>query len=189
MLLWQGASWLLARFVSWKRETASDPQPYGRLAFVGLLLLMLLGNTPPLAIELYLRHAPGADFYQVARRGATKELIDISAYIRANSQPTDMVGCNAYFFHRVVHYLTTKPVKQLDLSKPHRYQAMKSSQCRYVVVFSTQDAPWPNWHLPFVNEAEPASWWRLYERQESGKYKHIDPTVYEIAKTNAISTK
>jgi len=183
LLLWYAVTYLIIRLQTGASKRNESSKRVGLMVMVALLAVTVFGNLPPLAMEIYLRHAPDTGFYDVARRGATKELFVISDYIQQHSSPQEVVGTNGEHFHRVIHYLTNRHVKGINTRRLGIKRSMQRSNCRFVVAFSREDAPWPDWHWPLPTKESPQSWWQLYERNDEGHYEPVHLPIVRLAAT------
>lgn len=175
----------------------------GSLVMKLLLVAIVLGNVPAWAMEFYVRHGTSRDFYDVARRGAFAELVDIGGYLQQHAKPTDAVYLNAGRHRRIVYFLAGRRVevpatrgREYDLRMPawedtsrpgnqarrasraamERFFARVPATEKYAVVYC-ESAGWPEWHWP-LSEAQKKpgdEFFRLYERQPDGAFRRIFP--------------
>jgi hypothetical protein len=127
---------------------------------------VILGNAQAWAIEFYIRHLSGEPFYDIARRGAFAELVDIGDYIQRHTRPDEAVYINIGAYRRIIYFLTGRkdnlPImisrgvpreteirvrRWDDTSRLYRVFKGIPAEGRYVIVFSEQSA-WPEFHLP-----------------------------------------
>jgi hypothetical protein len=201
VLLWAG----LATVVSWGRVWRAawgdaGPRPANtRLGWglaVGLLALVAVGNAFPWWIEFRVRHlAGGRDFYDVARRGAFSELVDIGAWLQQNSDPREVIWMNAGAQRRIAYLLTGRRIETKELparnwvdftsspgasekyAKPLRnFRRTFPSDSRFLLAYVDHPLPgvqWPGWHLPLTPWEKQPNWWKLYVRQPDGQFAEV----------------
>jgi hypothetical protein len=193
--LWAGLTllfWLMQR--SSKAGTAEEEPAWRRTAaWTGgaTLGMVLLLNAIPYGIDFYVRHASRLNFYDVARRGAFAELVDIGAYLEKNTPRDAQVWMNYGPNRRVVGFLSDRdfrvpiPAKKRGTGDiPVRSPADRASlnayfanilkadpRAEWAVVFYSQNG-WPIYHLPLAKDARtsatPPRWWQLYHREQHG---------------------
>jgi hypothetical protein len=145
--------------------------------------LIILGNLPTYALELYIRHFVPYDFYDVARQGATAEMIDIGGYLQKHAAPGETIWVNVGgLSQRVGFFLSGERIKvpakiapKLDPDSEHELERfLKAVPGRYAIAFATH-APYPEWHWPINRSGHPKqSWWRLYERDAAtGQFQRV----------------
>jgi hypothetical protein len=119
LLLWTGVTWagvLVGR--RWRRPRWDEPG-VGRVAMYGLVGLVFLGNAFPWAVEWYVRHGTGREFYDGTRRAAYAQLVDIGAYAQANLRPDDVLWMNAGAYRRIAHFLSGHKIETSELAVPN----------------------------------------------------------------------
>jgi hypothetical protein len=79
--------------------------------------LVLLGNLFPWGVEFYVRHLAKGNFYDVARRGAYAQLVDIGAYAQKHLPADQVMWMNAGAHRRIAYFLTGHKIdtSELDL--------------------------------------------------------------------------
>jgi hypothetical protein len=203
MLLWAG----LATVVSWGRvwrATRADDTTAARPAntrlgwglAVGLLALVAVGNAFPWWVEFRVRHLSGGrDFYDVARRGAFSELVDIGAWLQQNSDPREVVWMNAGAQRRIAYFLTGRRIETKELPAPtwahfmslpgvkdtyakplRNFRRNFPPGSRFLLAYVEHPQPgvsWPGWHLPLTPWEKQPNWWKLYVRQADGQFAEI----------------
>jgi hypothetical protein len=190
--LWAGSMLLIALL---RRKRADSPACIKRRSTViaaVLLVGVIILNAPPYAIDWFVRHGTPMNFYDVARRGACAELVDIGAYVNKNAKPSAELWMNWSPNRRIAHFLCNRETHPLpgnkkktppdiDITSPsdekdlarffHRVEAL-DPRAEWAIVFYSQ-YPWPDYHWPHMNkisrtEQTPARYWELFHRDPAG---------------------
>jgi hypothetical protein len=160
------------------------PQRWRAKVGGALLAVLVAANLGPYLVEVYLRHGAG-DFYDVARRGAFAELVDVGAYVQRHAGKDEVVWVNwpppasrppdANFApdKRIVQFLADREVRFTPgdgiLDGAVRDAGDQAGLAAFfaqvkgdwAVVYYSGHA-WPSYHLPMHQEQVP--WWGLYHR-------------------------
>ena len=197
MLLWAG----MVAVVSWGRAwRASMTTPSGAVAptypaetrlgwrlAIALVALVIIGNAYPWWVEYRVRHAD-REFYDVARRGAFSELVDIGAWAQQNVGPHETIWMNAGAQRRIAYFLTGRRIETKEVrartwaefnSLPgqnekftkqlRNFRRAIPQQDRFIIAYVEQPlgrgVTWPGWHLPMTPWEQRPNWWKLYARQ------------------------
>jgi hypothetical protein len=197
MLVWAG----LTTLVSWGRAWRASARPADtrlgwRLA-VALVAGVALANAFPWWVEFRVRHThdAGRDFYDVARRGAFSELVDIAAWLQKNTDPRETVWMNAGAQRRIAYFLSGRRIETKELPAP-RWAEFTSAPganekyakplrnfrrnfppgSRFIIAHVEHPLPgvtWPGWHLPLKPWETQPVWWKLYIRQPDGNWSEV----------------
>jgi hypothetical protein len=198
MLVWAG----LTTLVSWGRAWRAGVRPADtrlgwRLA-VGLVALIVVGNAFPWWVEFRVRHTHDAnrDFYDVARRGAFSELVDIGAWLQKNTDPRETVWMNAGAQRRIAYFLSGRRIETKELPAPRwaEFASSPGANEKYAkpirnfrrnfppgsrlflahVEHPLPGVTWPGWHLPLKPWDTRPNWWKLYVRLPDGNWNEIE---------------
>ena len=188
--VWTGVwtVWSLGRVWRERRAPAADDKLGRRLA-IGLAALVILGNLFPWCVEFRVRHLSGdRDFYDVARRGAFSELVDIGAWAQKNIGPQETIWMNAGAQRRIAYFLTGRRIETQEhparnwsdwdssggeiekYAKPLRFFRRQVPD-RFIIVYvdhPQRGASWPGWHWPLTPWPSKPNFWRLYEKRSDG---------------------
>lgn len=116
IMLWCGTTWAIGRLLRWlKGSGANDAPQIGRWVMNALAAAVVLGNVFPWAVETYIRRASDRDFYDVARRGAYAQLVDIGAYLQKHVPDNQSVWMNAGAHRRIAYFLGGRKIETLEL--------------------------------------------------------------------------
>src|SRR5207245_1299276 len=126
-----------------------------------LVLASLIAiNLLPYCIEVYIRHLSPLNFYDVARRGAFAELVDIGGYVKTHAPRRAVVAVNwpppssrppdALFApdRRIVQFLTDREVAFMRPNTPLD-SFFAEVEGDWAVVYDYGQA-WPGYHWPLV---------------------------------------
>lgn len=187
--LWEGVAWVAFRTLPQKGDEPAARARASRLAAGLLIAAGVLLNAFPYAIELYVRHAPGRNFYDLARRGAYAELVDIADYLRIHAGDDDGIWENVGANRRIVNYLSTHapdtiaPDLQIDSPDDPKlndfFKHVRRKGARFALVFY-KGKDWPIFHWPIPKPDESKQhprWWQLFERDAEGRYHPVDVPV------------
>jgi hypothetical protein len=195
--LWAGAVILLWKLRSTQTSsTEADAPRFASLScWVGGILAagIIALNIPPYAIDFYMRRQTKLNFYDIARRGAFAELVDISSYLQTHSTPDAGIWMNWGPNRRVVGFLADRdfqilpparkrgsgnlpihsPADRTNLNAYFQSILKLNPQAEWAVVFYDQNS-WPSYHLPLAKEGRtattPPRWWQLYHRERHGGF-------------------
>src|SRR5207248_4289283 len=70
----------------------------------------------PWAMEFYVRHLPGRNFYDVARRSAYAQVVDIGAYAQQHVPTGQTIWTNAGAHRRIGYFLSGRRIETSELS-------------------------------------------------------------------------
>ena len=193
--LWAG-SMLLIALLRRNRSVDAGCVKQRSVVIASLLLsAVMLLNVGPYAIDWYIRRGTRMNFYDLARRGAFAELVDIGAYVNQHTEPQAKIWMNWSPNRRIVHFLcnrdaqTLVPLKKhqtadIDVDSPEdlvdreayfkRIEAL-DKQAQWAIVYYKQYG-WPVYHLPLNTEprTEQSSprYWQLFHR-EGGRFRAV----------------
>ena len=88
LFLWSGMTWLTLLIAAVLKKRNVNAPAVGRIIMMSLVGFILLGNLFPWSVEVFVRHLSKRDFYDVARRGAYAQLVDIGVMRSSTFQPT-----------------------------------------------------------------------------------------------------
>lgn len=106
MFVWYALTWIVASLASLRKGTALTMHNVGNAMMTCIVSLIFLGNLFPWGVEFYIRHVSKRDFYDIARRGAYAQLVDIGAYAQKHI-PGDVVLFTNAGAHRRIDYILT----------------------------------------------------------------------------------
>lgn len=179
VMLVVGATWLVSRLLAREVEDrAASSRRIARRVLGAMLLISLVGNGAAYAVEVYIRHGTKDDFYDVARRGAMAELVDICSYLRKNAPADARVTLNRGASRRIIGVMSQRPVftvrreqKVIDRHDTTGLEKLfERARGPYVIVLYDEGG-WPQFHWPIAKPYPadaPARWWQLFERQADG---------------------
>jgi hypothetical protein len=194
--LWSGAAMLLIWIV--RKRTVDVAARFRRIASIvgGILIASaLVLNLIPYSVDFYIRHQRKLNFYDVARRGAFAELVDIGAYLQEHAPPGTPVWINWTPNRRIVAFLSNCDVRtvatgkrhgtaDLPISDPTNLHILTSyfSQVNgdWAIVYYNQYG-WPNYHLPLATEGRSGAprWWQLWRRDpHTGRFRPVEVPVH-----------
>jgi hypothetical protein len=160
-------------------------------------------NAVAWATEFYVRHVSPLNFYDVARRGAYAELVDIGAYLQANTRSSSPVWLNDPAARRIVYFLSGRRTEIPIAKSGDRFWEVKVRPWRdmstdprpdepaandmqrffnhiprhehWAIVY-TDVNPWPEFHLPLARapRAPAQRYWRLYRRGTDGQFHRVE---------------
>jgi hypothetical protein len=189
--LWAGTAMLLWAIRKW-RGADLEPLQWRRTATaVGGVLLtsVVVVNLVPYGVDVYVRHFSRLNFYDVARRGAFAELVDIGAYLQKNTPQDAQVFMNYGPNRRVLGFLSDRdlhlptpsrkrgssdipiksPTDHPDLTNYFNNISRTDPRAEWAVVYYNNKA-WPSYHLPLAKDGRTAStpprWWQLFRREK-----------------------
>jgi hypothetical protein len=193
--LWAGTMLLTALL---RRKYSDNAATVKRRSIVIASLLLsavILLNAGPYALDWYIRHGTRMNFYDVARRGAFAELVDIGAYVNQHAEPQAEIWMNWSPNRRIVHFLcnrnaqTLVPLKKrqtadIDIDSPEdqvdrdayfkRIEAL-DKRAQWAIVYYKQHG-WPEYHLPLNRqprtEQSSPRYWQLFHR-EGGRFRAV----------------
>jgi hypothetical protein len=204
MLLWAGLVTLVSWGRVWRAGTSTAPGRAARPAdtrlgwalATALVAMVALGNAFPWWVEFRVRHPrDGRDFYDVARRGAFSELVDIGAWAQQNVGPHETIWMNAGAQRRIAYFLTGRRIETREVrartwaefaslpgqsekfTKPLRnFRRTIPPQDRFMIAYVEQPqkgVTWPGWHWPLAPWEQRPNWWKLYTRTPDGQWAEI----------------
>src|SRR5258706_579849 len=192
--LWSGAAMVLFRIGRAKTPDAANH--FRRIAtLVGATLVSasMLLNFIPYGIDLYIRHQNRLNFYDIARRGAFAELVDIGAYLQTHAPPGTPVWINWTPNRRIIAFLTNCDVRTVatgkrhgtadlpisDPSKLHTLTAYFSQVPGDFAIVYYDQLGWPTYHLPFAKEGRGSTprWWQLWQRDRAGHFRPVEVPI------------
>jgi hypothetical protein len=88
----------------------------GRVVMATLVAIVFLGNLFPWAVEFYVRHVSKREFYDVARRSAYAQLVDIGAYAQQHVPPGQTIWMNAGAHRRIAYFLSGRRIDTSELA-------------------------------------------------------------------------
>jgi hypothetical protein len=115
LFLWSGLTWVLLLVGRLIKERSWNVASVGRIVMSVLVVLVVLGNAFPWAMEFYIRHVTKQEFYDVARRGAYAELVDIGAYAQQHIGKDQAIWMNAGAHRRIAYFLTGHKIDPSEL--------------------------------------------------------------------------
>jgi hypothetical protein len=194
--LWAGSMLLIPLL---RRKRSDDAATVKRRSVVIASLLLsavILLNAGPYALDWYIRHGTSMNFYDVARRGAFAELVDIGAYVNQHAEPQAEIWMNWSPNRRIVHFLCDRNAQTLtvikrrqppdiDVTSPRDTENLTKyfqriekldPHAEWAIVFYSQYS-WPEYHWPHMNkesrtEQSPPRYWELFHR-EGGRFRAV----------------
>jgi hypothetical protein len=186
--------WMGTTAVLWplRIKTLEPAATFTRLSkwVAGVLAVGIIAlNALPYGIEVYIRRQTKLNFYDIARRGAFGELVDIGGFLQKNSDPNAGIWMNWGPNRRVLGFLADRdfkilpplhkrgtgnisirsPADRKHLNLYFRTIVKWDKNAEWAVVFYDQ-YPWPTYHLPLAKEGRtgnsPPKWWQLYRREK-----------------------
>jgi hypothetical protein len=117
IFLWSGLTSLALRFFGGDREKPRDPRKVGAIVATTIVALVIVGNALPWAVEVYVRHGARRDFYDVARKAAYAQLVDIGDYAQKHIPGNESIVMTNMAHRRIAYFLTGHrlDIDQLDL--------------------------------------------------------------------------
>ena len=185
VLLWAGASVAIGRLL---RSRLGQSRAHRTGAVIGVVAMLAISvplNGFAWGVEVYLRHNHRAQFYDLARRGAFAELIDICAYLRKNTPPGTEVWLNRGASRRIVKLLCDRDVftvkHEVGLTSPDDAnqfaKLVPHVKGDYLVALYEKDR-WPQFHWPLATPPAPGSpprFWQLF------KVDQVNNTITPVA--------
>ena len=169
--------WTLGQLIARLVGEGSLARIARRLAVPAVVALILAGNLPSYAGEIYVRWFAKAQYYDVARQGAYASMVDAAAHIRKNEPP----GGVLYFTYicpvRVIHVMTGKDVAYIraTLRSADDRAAIedlgKRVPANTLVLAHFFDSNWPVWHFGTSRITGP--YWGLYRNIEGQGLERI----------------
>jgi hypothetical protein len=197
--LWAGSMLLIALLRRKRSDDAAYVKRRSTAIASPLLAIVILLNAGPYAIDWYIRHGTGMNFYDVARRGACAELVDIGAYVNQHSQPQADIWMNWSPNRRIAHFLCNREIRLLpvaakrhspdiDIISPQdtknleayfRLIAKLDPHVEWAIVFYSQNH-WPDYHWPLNQESRteqsPPRYWELFHH-EAGRFRAVNVPI------------
>jgi len=163
-----------------RRRLAALP---GRHAVAIAAALIVVGNLPPYALDVYFRHLSRGHYYDVVRNGAYGPVVDAAAYVRAHDEPNRPLIIDRPFMFRHIHLMTGKRLLvgnrriYADPSEKVMERVRKlAPEGSFVLVCLCKRRDWPKWHLG-GGRRPPDGYWALYRARADGKLERIHPPV------------
>lgn len=189
--LWAGSAMLLWAIRKWRNADLEPLQWRRTAAAVGGVLLtgVVAINLVPYCVDVYVRHFSRLNFYDVARRGAFAELVDIGAFLQKNTPRDAQIFMNYGPNRRVLGFLSDRdfrlptpsrkrgandipiaaPTSHPDLTNFFNNISRTDRRAEWAVVYYSNKA-WPPYHLPLAKEgrteSSPPRWWQLFRREK-----------------------
>ena len=169
--------WTLGQLIGRLMGDGSASPIARRLAVPAVVVLILAGNLPSYAGEIYVRWFARTQYYNVARQGAYASMVDAAAHIRKNEPP----GGTLYFTYicpvRVIHVMTGKDVAYIRATlRSADDQAGiedlgKRVPANTLVLAHFFDRNWPVWH--FGTNRITGPYWGLYRHVQGQGLERI----------------
>ena len=174
-------NWRKARSAKSQASDSAERRPLLRIT-AALACVITAANLPAWAVEVFIRRQSSWDFYDVARRGAAADLIDIAAHLQQHAGPQDTVWFNRGAERRVAHYLAGRkilirdtPIQDWDdTAALTAYLDAIPATDRWAILFVDEPAPrytWPRWHWPIKVTSTRPRFYRLMERRPDGTWR------------------
>lgn len=116
IFVWFGVTWIIASLASLRRGTSWTMHHVGGVVMTALVAVIILGNLFPWAVEFYIRHVSKREFYDIARRGAYAQLVDIGAYAQKHIPGDVVLFTNAGAHRRIDYFLTGHKIQTSELT-------------------------------------------------------------------------
>jgi hypothetical protein len=116
LFVWSGLTWLVVLLAAQPKGSKWNGRNVGRVVMAVLVGLVLLGNAFPWAVEFYVRHLSKREFYDLARRSAYAQLVDIGAYAQQHVPPGQTIWMNAGAHRRIAYFLTGRRIDTSELA-------------------------------------------------------------------------
>jgi hypothetical protein len=184
-----GCMWVWGRIST--KDRSGHHAPLRSVAPLVLAVLLLL-NLGAYGVEFYIRHLTPLNFYDVARRGAFAELIDIGAYVESHAAIDAVIAVNwpppssrppeANFApdRRIVQFLCDREVAFANADSPPElpkdlsdraglYRFLNQVSGDWAIVYYDGNH-WPSYHWPLVKSAPQQGvlrWWQLFHRNHA----------------------
>jgi hypothetical protein len=119
VFLWSGLTALALRF----ERLRDRPRRVGAAVAGAIVALVILGNVVPYAVELYVRHGTHRDFYDVARKAAYAQLVDIGDWAQKHVPADESIVITNMAHRRIAYFLSGHrlEINQLDLNDWHEW--------------------------------------------------------------------
>jgi hypothetical protein len=116
LFVWSGLTWLIVLLAAQPKGSKWNGRNVGRVVMAVLVGIVLLGNAFPWGVEFYVRHVSKRAFYDVARRGAYAQLVDIGAYAQQHVPPGQTIWMNAGAHRRIAYFLSGRRIDTSELA-------------------------------------------------------------------------
>jgi hypothetical protein len=115
LFVWSGLTWLIVLLAAQPKGSNWNGRYVGRAVLASLVGIVVLGNLFPWGVEFYVRHLSGREFYDVARRSAYAQLVDIGAYAQRNVPAGESLWMTAGAHRRIAYFLSGHKIETNDL--------------------------------------------------------------------------
>src|SRR5258706_734868 len=115
LFAWIGLTRLVVLLAAQPKGSNWNGRYVGRAVLASLVGIVLLGNLFPWGVEFYVRHLSGREFYDVARRSAYAQLVDIGAYAQRNVPAGEPLWMTAGAHRRIAYFLSGHKIETNDL--------------------------------------------------------------------------
>jgi hypothetical protein len=191
MLILILAGGVIAILNCWKRspaqKNAQGTRPLGskiQPISTALAIAVIVGNLPAWSIEAYIRRQSTWDFYDVARRGAAADLVDIAAHLQKHAGEGDTIWFNRGAERRVAHFLAGRrilvrdtPIQNWDdAAEITAYVEAIPTADRWAILYVDQPAKnytWPRWHWPIKPSPNRPRFYRLMQREQGDTWTQV----------------
>jgi hypothetical protein len=116
LFVWTGLTWLVVLLAAQPKQSKWNRRNVGGALLYTLVALIFLGNIFPWSVEFYIRHVTPRDFYDVARRAAYAQLVDIGAYAQQHVPPNQSLWTNAGAHRRIAYFLSGRKIETSELA-------------------------------------------------------------------------
>jgi hypothetical protein len=116
LFVWRGMTWLVVLLAAQPKESKWNTRVVGRVLLYVLVGMVFLGNIFPWSVEFYIRHVSKRDFYDLARRSAYAQLVDIGAYAQQHVPPGQSLWTNAGAHRRIAYFLSGHKIETTELA-------------------------------------------------------------------------
>jgi hypothetical protein len=141
LFVWTGMTWLVVLLAAQPKESKWNTRNVGRVLLFVLVGMVFLGNIFPWSVEFYIRHLSKRDFYDVARRSAYAQLVDIGAYAQQHVPPGQSLWTNAGAHRRIAYFLSGHKIETTELAVANWKEWESLMQQTHVDKPSTQPVP------------------------------------------------
>jgi len=116
LFVWAGMTWLVVLLAAQPKESKWNTRNVGRVLLWVLVGMVFLGNIFPWSVEFYVRHLSKRNFYDVARRSAYAQLVDIGAYAQQHVPAGQSIWTNAGAHRRIAYFLSGHKIETTELA-------------------------------------------------------------------------